>query len=90
MLKDVLAVLKEWPKWKRIESCPEQIDALTQRIEELERRLERCPGEGCPSCGELAFRAVGTEPMEHFGALGSFYRIMRCEKCGYRERKSAK
>jgi hypothetical protein len=66
------------------------VEALTQRINELERRLEPCHGDGCLSCGEVAFRAAGTEPLEHFGALGSFYRITRCEKCGYCEWSSTK
>ncbi len=47
-LNDILSALKLWPKWKRIEGAVEQVDALEKRVADLEGRLARCPGEGCP------------------------------------------
>lgn len=59
------------------------IDALDKRVAELEKRLERCPGEACPKCGELAFRV---ERSEQITAIGDLYkRHMKCEKCGFAE-----
>ena len=88
MLKDFLAALQTWPKWKRIEESPERIDALENRISKLEKRLERCPGEGCPKCGELAFRAYGSRPAGRAGGGGPIVRTMQCEKCGYSEHRT--
>ncbi len=56
MLDNVLAALRQWSLWKRIEAAPDEIDALKERIAELEQRLQRAPGEACPHCGALAMR----------------------------------
>lgn len=86
-LKDVLEILDRWPTWKKMQETPERLEALEQRLTELERRLARCPGEGCPKCGELAFRVFKTQPHPHFGN-DLPVRTMKCEKCGFTETRS--
>jgi hypothetical protein len=85
-LKDVLEILDRWPTWKKIQATPEQLEVLEKRVAELEHRLARCPGEGCPRCGELSFRvtASGRHP-SHLGELGLIVRNMKCEKCNFTE-----
>ena len=86
-LNDILSVLKLWPKWKHIEAAVERVDVLEKRVSELEARLARCPGEACPRCGELSFRAARTEPAYgDLAVIGGFVtRHMKCEKCGFEE-----
>ena len=55
-LDNILTLLDKWPRWKRINDIPEQMDELLRRIAALEDRLERAPGEACPYCGALAMR----------------------------------
>jgi hypothetical protein len=86
-LKDILELLDRWPKWKRIQETPDNLDALQKRIDELENRLKRCPGEACPRCGELAFRVFSSVPHHTFGD-DLPVRTMKCEKCGFSETKS--
>lgn len=48
--------------------------------------IARCPGEGCPKCGERAFRVAESRPdTGPFRSMGVTVRQMRCEKCGYTE-----
>jgi len=86
-LNDILSALKLWPKWKHIESAVERVDVLEKRVSELESRLARCPGEACPKCGELSFRAAQSNPHydSGFRELGVIIRHMKCEKCGFTE-----
>jgi ribosomal protein L37E len=84
-LNDILSALKLWPKWKRIEATVEQVDALEKRVAQLEKLLARCPGEGCPRCGELTFRATASYPHPSFANMGVNVRKMKCEKCGFEE-----
>jgi len=88
-IKDLLAVLEQWPKWKRISDMPETFDALAARVSELERKLARCPGEACPRCGELTFR-VESSGGGRYEIVGVTERHMKCEKCGYSETRLAK
>lgn len=86
-IKDLLTLLEQWPKWKRINDMPETLDAFAARVSELEKKLARCPGEGCPHCGELTFRVESSAPDRMFGDMGATKRTMKCEKCGYSESK---
>ena len=89
-IKDLLALLEEWPKWKRIRDTPDNLDTLAQRVSELETRLARCPGEGCPRCGELAFRVQRSEPDAMLGVVGGMAHYMKCEKCAFEDKRIAK
>ena len=55
-LESILTLLDKWPRWKRINELPDKADELNNRIEALEKRLEKRPGEDCPYCGEPDLR----------------------------------
>jgi hypothetical protein len=86
-LEEILSALKLWPRWKQIEATVERVDALEKRVIDLELKLARCPGEGCPKCGELSFRAIRSNPHpdRDFANAGVMVRHMKCEKCGFSE-----
>jgi hypothetical protein len=86
-VKDLLALLEKLPSWKDIAAAPGRIDALEQRIAELETKLARRPGETCPSCGELEFRVEKSVPAGSFKeqAEGRRDRHMHCAACGFRD-----
>jgi len=86
-LKDILELLDRWPSWKKIQAAPSQIEALEQRLSQLENRLARCPGEACPRCGELSYRTSSSKPHHAMGHVGVNVHTMKCEKCGFTEDK---
>lgn len=55
-LESILTLLDKWPRWKRINDMPDNLDDLLSRMAKLEKRLEKRPGEDCPYCGEPALR----------------------------------
>ena len=89
-IKDLLAILEQWPKWKRLSDMPETFDALATRVSELEKKLARCPGEACPRCGELSFRVETSGPPGRYAMVGELERHTKCERCGYSESKLVK
>jgi hypothetical protein len=77
-----LGIAKE--TWDQIAAAPQQIVDLQKRIADLEARLQRCPGEGCPHCGALAFRIQKSEPAQNeFRNLGARQYHWLCGDCGY-------
>lgn len=83
VIADIVELLKRWDRWRRIDETPERVDALETRIAELEARLQRAPGEACPSCGELEFRVVSSRPSPL--GLGSRNHSLKCQKCGFED-----
>lgn len=73
-LDNILTLLDKWPRWKRINEIPEQMDELLQRIAALEERLERAPGEACPYCGALAMRMTSQR-------MNGQWEIWTCGEC---------
>jgi len=75
--------------WEQIKSAPHQIADLKTRVAELESRLQRCPGEGCPSCGALAFRIQATtRPRSPYAHLGALEYHWLCGECDFKEVKT--
>src|SRR5438445_10802812 len=67
--------------WVAIRHRRKRIQDLERRIEALEASLARCPGEGCPRCGERQLRAV--QSVSH--PLNDTVRLLtyRCGACGF-------
>lgn len=67
-----------------MKEAPDQLDALTKRVQELESRLERAPGEACPSCGAYEYRVVESrEPKGDWAGTGVREHVMKCGECGF-------
>lgn len=84
---NVLGILRQWDLWKRIEAAPDEIDALEERVAELEKRLQRMPGEACPSCGALAMR-LHTKGRMMGGSINP-HRTDRwkCQECEFEDQR---
>lgn len=85
LLDNVLSALEKWPRWKRVSEAPERIDELERRVAVLEAALARCPGEGCPHCGEREYRVdrVERHPHRMIAGVGGRMRFMKCGACGF-------
>lgn len=87
MFKDINELLDRIPLWKQLQEVPKRMAALEDRVAELEKRLERAPGEACPKCGALEMRlhkkgrSVGPEPNQWRTD------IMKCQACGFEDEK---
>lgn len=85
-VSDILAVLNKWPQWKRTTECPDRVDALEERVSQLEKQLQsplKLPGKPCKACGEHAVRRVSSKPIQGgLGRLGVKQETWQCEKCG--------
>jgi hypothetical protein len=56
MIEDMLKALDRIEAWRDLQAVPAKMRALEERMASLEAALARCPAEGCPFCGERAFR----------------------------------
>ena len=74
-LESILTLLDKWPRWKRINELPDKADELNNRIEALEKRLEKRPGEDCPYCGEPALRLT-------WQGMNTQWEKWTCGECG--------
>ncbi|CAN7450195.1 hypothetical protein LJR235_002898 [Pararhizobium sp. LjRoot235] len=90
VIEDVRKWLKEIPIWQELEKVPDRLTALEERMDKLEARLERRPGDTCDTCGEHAMRRTRTgRVMGNFGAQVR-QDIWTCEKCGATEQRVVK
>jgi uncharacterized protein with PIN domain len=94
-IADIKAAHGGWKIITRVRQLLQQAEKIKElvlhiaghekRITELEKRLERCPLDGCPKCGALAWRQESSEPTHiwthHYGA-----RIIHwsCNECGHK------
>src|SRR6266704_1824388 len=76
-------IRETWQRLHQVGDLIIHIADLQKRVTELETRLQRCPGEGCPKCGALELRVEKTEQVAAIGDLHKRY--MRCGACGFRE-----
>jgi hypothetical protein len=56
MIEDIMKAFDRIPGMKEIQALPDKVKGLEGRIASLEAVLARCPAEGCPFCGALAYR----------------------------------
>jgi transposase-like protein len=88
VVADIVELLRRWDVWRRVEQAPDRIDALEKRIAELESRLQRAPGEACPSCGEFGFRIAKSQVARGpFADMGARNYHWKCQSCGYEDVK---
>jgi len=74
-LENIITLLDKWPRWKRINDLPDQMDELLNRMAALEKRLEKRPGEDCPYCGEAALRLTAQR-------MNGQWEVWTCQECG--------
>ena len=85
-LSDLVRLLDRWDVWKQMRANAEKVPELERRIGDLEARLERAPGDACPSCGALEFRTDKAVPAQGtFGKMGMIKRHLKCGACGHTE-----
>lgn len=85
-LSDLVALMDRWIIWKDVRTKADKVPGLEKRIEALEERLQRAPGEACPKCGALEFRTVKAERNNSiFGQVGAIDRHLKCGACGHTE-----
>ncbi len=69
-LKDLLAVLERWPKWKRIAETPDRLDAMERRVADIEQQLgDTSPENVCKTCGEPGLVLGHTGLIEKTGVV---------------------
>jgi len=74
---------------EQILAAPKQIADLAQRVVDLEKKLARCPGEGCPKCGELEYRVQEVhQPHSGLRHAGARVHVKRCGACGFQDEET--
>lgn len=48
----------------------------------------RVPGEACPKCGEFEYRVERSVPHPTFGQMGKTQHEMKCDSCGFTDRRT--
>ena len=66
------------------------MDALEQRVAEIEARIAEGVHDRCPKCSQNKFHVIRKEDHMDGDVVGLFYRVWCCDNCGYEERKLAK
>jgi len=72
-----------WRQVKQIGVAQKQIADLETRIAALEKRLERCPGEGCPHRGALEWRVETVKSDPRFSTIRVY--TLKCKSCGFED-----
>jgi len=86
-IKKIPSLLKNLATLEKLASVLDKVKSLEDRIAALEKKLERCPGEACGACGELALWET-----EAYISRKSAYRIVswKCQACGYETKTNEK
>lgn len=86
MIEDVMKALERIPAWKRLATMPAELDALRNRVSQLEARLQPASGDICPRCREPKFILEDSSPVRGgLGDLGARQHRYRCSGCGFED-----
>ncbi len=90
VVKELADLLKSADAVKRFAELPSQMADLIKRMEALEARFSKAPGEVCPKCGEHGMRL--TRAGRVMGGAKDAHRNedWACEKCGHEEERIAR
>lgn len=80
-LKDLNELLEKLPLWKRIVKMPDEIEALTKRIQAIEDRISGA-GEICPFCRNPTGELLSIQPDALLGFGGLSKHFFKCKECG--------
>jgi hypothetical protein len=86
-VSDILKILDQVPIWKALREMPKRMEALEQRIQQLERGAMTPPkkpmkGRECSSCGkEMALVSERKDPA--LGPVGIKLHKLKCPACGF-------
>lgn len=85
VLDDTMKLLDRIPVWKRLQTIPDEVDALSKRVVELEEKLGgKWPPDVCKFCGERAARlshSLGPD------TKGKIQQSWGCASCGNVEKR---
>lgn len=83
-LGDITKLLEQIPTWKKLKVLPGRVDALSERMDALERQLRDKPSKAltCPQCEHSPVKVLEVVDDPDFGPEIK-YRRVECPECGY-------
>lgn len=83
LMSDIVQALEGVDLWKRLKSAPGEIEALKERIDDLEERIEELAGrERCEYCRKRTLELQSMGPHPTFGDMGARLAKYVCSACG--------
>lgn len=81
ILEDMMKSLDRIPIWKRLQEIPSEVDALKQRVLDLEGKLGgKWPGDVCKFCGARALRLSNARPINSNQMTEQRWKCETCER----------
>jgi len=88
LLEDLFKALDRIPIWRRLQTVPDDVDALKTRMTALEETLNgKWPADVCKFCGERAARMSWSIPADDKGITREEW---TCGKCNNVESRTYK
>jgi hypothetical protein len=86
LLDDMLKALDGWDEWKKMRTAPAELEALRERVAQLEEKLSgKYPAEVCRKCWFPAMSLRSTYGPDKFGSMIEDWHCGRCD--GSEERR---
>ncbi|TPG62567.1 hypothetical protein [Ewingella americana] len=83
ILSELNTLLEKIPLWGKLQSVPNEVEALKLRVAALEAAINTTAGGKCPKCGKMTFALERTEADPAFGNLGVQRDVYICSSCNY-------